>query len=330
MRRLGGPTPFAAKDIPAAGAPPETAGAPRYRRAWGFAVAYKNTGLGGGAPDRAGAEAELFPDGTVEVRTASAELGQGLPTVLQLIAAEELAIPPERVRILLSDTDLTPDGGPTTASRQTFVTGNAVRKAAAALRKLVTDRIAERPGSAGGTARVSVVYEAPETKPLGEGGDMHVGFSFAAQAAEVEVDTCTGEVRVLRLVTANDVGAVVNPLGLRAQMEGGAIMGLSHALTERFLLEEGKVMTDRFASYRMAPIAQTPEIISIPIEHPLRAGPFGAKGVGEIVTIPTPPAIVNALYNAVGVRVDRLPIDQEKVLSAILQGKAGRSSAVGR
>ena len=313
VRRLGGSSPFVAK-----GAPPERDREQRYRRAWGFAVAYKNTGLGGGAPDRAGAEAELYPDGTVEVRTASAELGQGLPTVLQLIAAEELGTPPERVRVLLSDTDLTPDGGPTTASRQTFVTGNAVRKAAIALRELAVS---------GGPARVSVVYEAPATKPLGEGGDMHVGFSFAAQAAEVEVDTRTGEVRVLRLVTANDVGAVINPLGLRGQMEGGAIMGVSHALTERFVVEEGRVVTDRFASYRMAPIAQTPEIISIPIEHPLRSGPFGAKGVGEIVTIPTPPAIANALYNAVGVRVDRLPIDQEQVLSAILSRKAGTPSA---
>jgi len=341
MRRLGGGSPFVATGAPGGsrahnGVPTAAAGAPgtvslrgevpqerdrgpRYRRAWGFAVAYKNTGLGGGAPDRAGAEAELYSDGTVEVRTASAELGQGLPTVLQLISAEELGIPPERVRVLLSDTDLTPDGGPTTASRQTYVTGNAVRKAAAALRELASD----------GPARVSVVYEAPETKPLGEGGDMHVGFSFAAQAAEVEVDTRTGEVRVLRLVTANDVGAVINPLGLRGQMEGGAIMGVSHALTERFLVEEGRVVTDRFASYRMAPIAQTPEIISIPIEHPLRSGPFGAKGVGEIVTIPTPPAIANALYNAVGVRVDRLPIDQEQVLSAILMRKDSRSSAGG-
>ncbi len=375
MRRLGGATPFDAKSVP---------GAPHLRRAWGFAVAYKNTGLGGGASDRAGAEAELYSDGTVEVRSASAELGQGLPTVLQLIAAEELAIPPERVRVLLSDTDLTPDGGPTTASRQTYVTGNAVRSAAAALKELVAARLAElyglepnsvRLGEGGATlvgvarkatggaagptalragpppvarrtltwsevgsalregglpARARVVYEAPETKPLGEGGDMHVGFSFAAQGAEVEVDTRTGEVRVLRLITANDVGSIINPLGLIGQMEGGAIMGVSHALTERFIVEQGRVVTDRLSSYRMAPIAQTPQIVAIPIEHPLRSGPYGAKGVGEIVTIPTPPAIANALYHAVGVRVNSIPIDQEQVLQAILKQGARRPGGGGR
>ena len=106
-------------------------------------MGYKNTGLGGGAPDKAGAEVELYADGQFEVRTSSAELGQGLLTVLQLIAAEELGQPPERVRVLLSDTDLTPDGGPTTASRQTYVTGNAVRHAAQALRQALASDLAE-------------------------------------------------------------------------------------------------------------------------------------------------------------------------------------------
>ena len=126
--------PFQVKTVP---------GAAHLRRAWGFAAAYKNTGLGGGAPDKAGAEAELYRDGSFQVRTSSAELGQGLPTVLRLIAAEELEQAPEKVYVLLSDTDLTPDGGPTTASRQTFVTGNAVRQAAQALRQLITSELAE-------------------------------------------------------------------------------------------------------------------------------------------------------------------------------------------
>ena len=335
MMRLAGPDPFVAKQLP---------GTPHLRRAWGFAVAYKNTGLGGGAPDVAASEVELFRDGTFEVRCSSAELGQGLPTVLQLIAAEELCVAPERVRVLLSDTDLTPDGGPTTASRQTYVTGNSVRQSAAALRALVaaevsrslatpaegirfTDgavlaggrsfafsELAQRMSAAGHEPRVSASYSAPSTQPLGEGGDMHFAFSFAAQAAEVEVDTRTGQVRVTRIVTANDVGAAINPLGLRAQIEGGAVMGLGHALTERFIVEGGYVLTDHLARYRIPAITDVPEIVSIVVEHPVESGPFGAKGVGEIVSIPTAPAITNALFNAVGVRVDRLPIDQELVL----------------
>lgn len=338
MRRLGGPNPFEPKAVP---------GAPHLRRAWGFAVGYKNTGLGGGAPDKAGAEVELRRDGTFQVRTSSAELGQGLPTVLQLIAAEELNQSPRRIEVLLMDTDLTPDGGPTTASRQTFVTGNAVRYAARALKELLTSELSERYDvppeqvrfveglaqingrtltlqqvaeemmASGRPPVTSYTYWAPATRPLGEGGDMHFAFSFAAQAAEVEVNTLTGEVKVLRMIIANDVGYAINPLGLRGQIEGGAIMGIGHALTENFILKDGHVVTDRLARYRTPSIVHTPEIISFVVEHPVAEGPYGAKGVGEIVLIPTPPAITNAIYNAVGVRVDRLPVDQEMICKAL-------------
>lgn len=338
MRRLGGPNPFEPKAVP---------GAPHLRRAWGFAVGYKNTGLGGGAPDKAGAEVELRRDGTFQVRTSSAELGQGLPTVLQLIAAEELNQSPRRIEVLLMDTDLTPDGGPTTASRQTFVTGNAVRYAARALKELLTSELSERYDvppeqvrfveglaqingrtltlqqvaeemmASGRPPVTSYMYWAPATRPLGEGGDMHFAFSFAAQAAEVEVNTLTGEVKVLRMIIANDVGYAINPLGLRGQIEGGAIMGIGHTLTENFILKDGHVVTDRLARYRTPSIVHTPEIISFVVEHPVAEGPYGAKGVGEIVLIPTPPAITNAIYNAVGVRVDRLPVDQEMICKAL-------------
>jgi xanthine dehydrogenase molybdenum-binding subunit len=341
MKRLSGGNPFTSITPP---------GQPHLRRAWGFAAAYKNTGLGGGAPDKAGAEVQLYADGSFEVRTSSAELGQGLPAVLQLIAAEELSSDVQNVRVLLMDTDLTPDGGPTTASRQTFVTGNAVRQAAQELRQLITSELAERfdvppaqirfiEGLAqidentavnmseiaglmiadGRTPCASVTYWAPATKHLGEGGDMHFAFSFAAQAAEVEVNTRTGEVRVLRLISANDVGYAINPLGLRGQVEGGAMMGIGHTLTENFIMDNGRVVTDRLASYRMPSITLTPEITSIVVEHPVPEGPYGAKGVGEIVTIPTAPAITNGIYHAVGVRLDRLPVDQELILRSINQ-----------
>jgi len=315
--------------------------------AWGFAAGYKNTGLGGGAPDKAGAEVELFTDGHLEVRSSSAELGQGLVTVMQMAVAEELAVPPESVRVVVMDTDLTPDGGPTTASRQTFVTGNASRLAAKALRLAISTALAERfdvpPGQVqfegghvrangsvmslaeaaqemaqlGQVPRALYEYEAPATQPLGDGGDMHFAFSFAAQAAEVEVNTHTGEVRVLRVIAANDVGTAFNPLGLQGQVEGGVMMGIGSCLTEEFIVEEGQVVTDRLARYRMPGIMLTPEITSIVVEHPTAEGPYGAKGVGEICTIPTPPAITNAIYNAVGVRVDRLPVDQEQIARAL-------------
>jgi CO/xanthine dehydrogenase Mo-binding subunit len=334
MRRLAGSDPFK---------PQPVADAPGCVRAWGFAAAYKNTGLGGGAPDKAGAEVELYPDGSFEVRTSSAELGQGLVTVLQMIVAEELQQPPAHVRVLVMDTDLTPDGGPTTASRQTYVTGNAARHAAQTLRQAMTAALAEKydcppeqvsfvEGLAqigehrvplgqvvellrqeGREARALFEYWAPDTQPLGEGGDMHFAFSFAAQAAEVEVNTCTGEVKVLRVIAANDVGRALNPLGLQGQVEGGIVMGLGNALTEAFIVEEGVVITDRLARYRIPSITHTPEITSIVVEHPTSEGPYGAKGAGELVSLPTTPAITNAIYNAVGVRIDHLPVDQEEI-----------------
>lgn len=336
MRRLSeGKDPFKPRPVD---------GAPHLARAWGFAAGYKNTGLGGGAPDKSGAEVELYEDGTVEVRTSAAELGQGLVTVLRMIVAEELSMKPEKVRVLVMDTDLTPDGGPTTASRQTYVTGNAARMASQALRNAMSSALAEKydqppqqihyieglahvDGHSVPLGDVAVImkafgqepralfeYWAPETKPLGEGGDMHVAFSFAAQAAEVEVNKNTGEVRVLRVIAANDVGRIVNPLGLQGQVEGGVVMGLGNALTEHFIVEQGRVVTDRLARYRIPSIAHTPDITSIMVEHPTKDGPYGAKGVGEIVSIPTTPAITNAIYNAVGVRVDSLPVDQEQIL----------------
>ena len=282
------------------------------------------------------------------MRTSSAELGQGLVTVLRMIVAQEFNLPPERVNVLVMDTDRTPDGGPTTASRQTYVTGNAARYAARALRQAIASTLAEkydRPPEqvhfVEGLARVDghaiplgdvvqemraegrepcILYEywAPETLPLGEGGDMHFAFSFAAQAAEVEVNTRTGEVRVLRVIAANDVGQAINPLGLLGQVEGGVMMGLGNALTEHFIVEEGRVFTDRMARYRIPSIVQTPVITSIIVEHPTADGPYGAKGVGEIVSIPTTPAITIAIYNAVGVRIDSLPVDQAQIMEKLM------------
>ncbi|MCE9645018.1 MAG: molybdopterin-dependent oxidoreductase [Chloroflexi bacterium] len=316
-------------------------------RAWGFAAAYKNTGLGGGAPDISGADVELYEDGTFQVRSSSAEMGQGLVTVMRTIVAEEMSVSPEKVRVLVMDTDLTPNGGPTTASRQTFVTGNASRYAAKTLREEITATMAEkydvRPeqirfengimhvnghsmsyadvyremNALGKQPKVRYVYEAPKTQPLGTGGDMHFAFSFGVQAAEVEVNKLTGEVRVLKVISANDVGMAVNPLGLQGQVEGGVMMGLGNALTEEFIMEDGNVVTDHLARYRVPGIMLTPEITSIIVEHPVSTGPYGAKGVGEICSIPTTPAITNAIYNAVGVRVFKTPVDQELIAREI-------------
>ncbi len=324
---------------------------PSRLRAWGFACAYKNTGLGGGAPDKSAAEVEVFEDGTAEVRTSAAEIGQGLPTILAMITAEELGLPYERVRVLLSDTDLTPDGGPTTASRQTFVTGNAARYAAKGMREILAEtaseyldtapeqlifkdgfvsqngnklpfaEIVKRAREENRPTRYLHEYLAPATKPLGVEGDMHFGFSYAAQAALIELDTNTGEVHVLKIVTATDIGRALNPLALQGQVEGGIMMCLGNALTEEYIVEHGKVWTDLLAKYKMPSIKHTPEIVSFLVEDEISSGPYGAKGVGEISSIPTTPAITNAIYNACGVRVKRLPVDQDALLLAMRAGR---------
>ncbi|HEC22507.1 MAG TPA: aldehyde oxidoreductase, partial [Chloroflexi bacterium] len=317
---------------------------------WGVACSYKNTGLGGGAPDKAAVEVEAFEDGTVEARTSSADMGQGLSAVVAQCTAEELGLPYDRVRVLLSDTDLTPDGGPTTASRQTFVTGNAARLAAGALREALRSVAAEYHnvppdqirfeeglirynGQAtplgevvrwmhehGLESKATYEYWAPETKPLGEGGDMHFAFSYATQAALVKVDLETGEVHVLKVVTATDVGRAINPRNLMGQLEGGVVMAMGNCLTEEYIVEDGVPWTTLLARYKIPSIKYTPQIISHIVEEPVSTGPYGAKGVGEISSINTTPAICNAIYNATGVRVYSIPVDQDALLRALKAG----------
>ncbi|MBZ0299305.1 MAG: molybdopterin-dependent oxidoreductase [Anaerolineae bacterium] len=317
---------------------------------WGIASAYKNTGLGGGAPDKSEAEVEAFEDGTVAVRTSSADMGQGLVAVLAQCAAEELGVPYERIRVLLSDTDLTPDGGPTTASRQTYMSGNAVRHAAANLREALTSVVSEeydKPpaqlrfeeglvrvngtsiqfGEAvhlakeqGIATRIRHEYWGPKTQPLGTGGDMHFAFSYATQAALVSVDLNTGAVHVEKVISATDIGRAINPLLLQGQIEGGIVMAMGNCLTESYIIENGVPWSTLLARYKMPSIKHTPEIISHLVEDRSADGPYGAKGVGEIPSINTSPAIANAIYHAVGVRVFSIPVDQDALLRAMRTG----------
>jgi len=340
----GGEDPYKARTVE---------GQPNKSRAWGYAVAFKNTGLGEGAPDKATGEVELLDNGMAEARISSAEIGQGLVTVLQIITAEELGMPIEQVKVLLSDTDLTQDGGPTTGSRQTYISGNAIKFAARGLKEMIQstlsekfdvppseirfveglaqvsgqsvtyEKVAEMLKQEGRDPRVRYEYWAPQTYPLGEKGDKHFAYSFAAQAVEVEVDLNTGEVEVLRTVAATDVGKAINPLGLQGQMEGGIIMGIGHALTEEFIIEDGVIFTDHMSRYRMPSIKHIPqEMKTMVVEHPTSDGPYGGKGVGEISTMPVPPAIINAIYNACGVRLKQLPVDQDSLALELKKHKA--------
>lgn len=312
------------------------------RRAWGIACAYKNTGYGGGAYDAAGAEVEVFEDGRAVVRAGAAEIGQGLVGVLAQIVTEELGVPYEQVEVIVADTDVTPDGQATTASRQTYVTGNAARYACiearvlfakiaaemldvspdaltfehgmvrADTRAVTLAEVVQQVRREGHIPKVRYHYVAPPTEQY-----HHVAFGFGAQAALVEVDVDTGKTRVLKVIAACDVGRVMNPLALIGQIEGSISMGLGMALQEKFVLQDGYVLTDSLHKCNVPKIEQTPEVITLFIEDETREGPYGAKGVGELASIPTVPAIINAIYNAVGVRVYELPAEPAKVLREI-------------
>jgi xanthine dehydrogenase molybdenum-binding subunit len=317
------------------------------RRAWGLACAYKNTGFGSGAYDAAGAEVEVYANGRASVRAGAAEIGQGLVGVLAQVVSEELGVPYDQVDVLVSDTDLTPDGMATTASRQTYVTGNAARYASKEVRALLGQTAAEMldappdslvfaDGSVssnghslslsevvraarreGRMPKISYQYVAPMVPQY-----HHFAFGFGAQAALVEVDVKTGETKVLKVIAASDVGRVINPLALQGQIEGSISMGLGMALQENFVMQDGYVLTDSLHKCRLPTIDQTPEVISFFIEEETKDGPYGAKGVGELASIPTTPAIINAIYHATGVRCYRLPADKKWLKTALAEKPA--------
>jgi CO/xanthine dehydrogenase Mo-binding subunit len=299
------------------------------------------------------AQIELNRDGTVSLFTGAADIGQGSCTVLRQIAAEVLGIGPETIRLVVGDTLRTGNAGATSASRQTYISGNAVVDAARKLadvlfteaalimgvdrRELVLDggevhstknqaksvsfeRIAARAHRTGIPLNWRGYFD-PETVPLdpetGQGVP-YATYAFACQMAEVEVNTVTGEVRVLRVVAAHDVGKAVNPENIRGQIYGGVAMGIGFALMEEY--HPGK--TESMKDYHIPVAADVPPIEAIIVEEPEPTGPFGAKGVGEPSLIPTAPAILNAIADALGVRIYDLPANLERVLKASLTAKS--------
>ena len=326
------------------------------RRGWGFACCLKNVGLGGGLPDTAGAAVDLTDEGGAVVHIGAAEMGQGLVGIAAQIASEVLGVPYERVQVVVGDTDRTLNGGPTVASRQTFITGNAVRHAALTVREQLAAAVAEvldvSPDSlVFATGQVTApdgremsleeaialarregrplsaehIYQPPATTPLGEPGDDHFAYGFATQAALVEVDTQTGDVEVLKVIAAHDVGRAINPQAIAGQLEGGVVMGMGFALSEELVVEEGVVQNADLARYRIPRIGRVPEVVPIIVEAATSEGPFGAKGVGEITSIPTAPAIINAIHAAAGVRLTALPATPGRMRAAIEGSPTERS-----
>ena len=302
-------------------------------------------------PSVSSALIRLNEDGSATLYVGTADLGQGSDTVMAQIASEVLNIPLEHVSVIHSDTDYTPYDLTTSSSRSTFHMGRAVQVAAQDVRRQLAclaaplfgvspedivfenQEVHPRDGSA-----PSLSYQALLMKGFGikginlfgkglvktdttqkSGEHQTSAFWFAgAAAAEVEVDRETGQVRVVRYATAADVGKALNPLFCQQQLRGGAITGIGLALMEQLVYQEGLLINPNFLDYNLPRFLDIPEeIIPILVERPHPEGPFGAKGLGETALIPAPPAIANAIEDAVGVRITDLPITPEKVFLAM-------------
>ncbi len=282
-------------------------------RGIGIAVAFKNTGFSFGYQENCWAKIELRGAGQIEEATVyigSAEVGQGTHTVICQMAADALDLPLERVHLVASDTSTSPgSSGSVSASRMTFMAGNAVRGAAAAA--LERWQTGERPVSA------EYTYLAPKTTPFDPEtghGTPNFSYGYVAQAVEVEVDRETGELRLLRVVCADDVGRAINPQNVAGQIEGAVAQAVGWATCENFLTQEGRVLTSDLSTYLIPTIHDVPERVeSIIVEQPDPHGPWGARGMGEMPFIPLAPALVAAVHDAVGVWYDDLPLTPERV-----------------
>ncbi|MCF3932387.1 molybdopterin-dependent oxidoreductase [Acuticoccus sp. M5D2P5] len=292
-------------------------------------------------------KAGVTPDGRIVLHQGAMDIGQGANTVIAQIFAAALGVPLAAVSIVGPDTDVTPDAGKTSASRQTFISGNAARLAGAALRGAllrqanagddatietgpeglaVVDGAVRRPLDlstleAGGEGYALLVAESydPPTAPLDENGQgaPYAVYGYAAHLCELEVDVELGTVRLLRFTAAHDVGRAINPLLVEGQVEGGIAQGAGMALMEAYL--PGR--TENLHDYLIPTIGDMPPVTTLIVEEADAHGPYGAKGLGEHVLIPTAPAILNAIRHATGARITQVPATPDRVRAAILEAR---------
>lgn len=286
----------------------------------------------------------LKPDGRIALHQGAIDIGQGSNTIVTQICADALGAPIDLFDLVSGDTSITPDAGKTSASRQTLVTGKAAQMASAELRSAIV-RLADSCDCASitfGNASITVMEAEkqhvielrdlpcdeygyiltrdgtfdPLTTPLDENGQgiPYAVYGFGAHMAEVAVDVELGTVRVLKITAVHDVGRAINPTLIEGQIEGGVAQGLGHALMEEFFPGKGENLHD----YLIPTVGDMPPVESILIEEPSPVGPFGAKGIGEQAVIPTAPAILNAIHDAIGIRIHRIPATPDRIRAAIL------------
>lgn len=286
------------------------------RRGVGIAASFKNVGFSFGAPEQCTATVEL--QGGVEIEKAivyhaGADCGQGAHTVFAQMASEALNLPLEKIHLVVSDTATSGSSGSTSASRMTFMAGNSIIGAAeAALEKW---RAEERP------ARATYQYRPPRTTPLDPQtgkSEPNFAYGYVAQVATVEVDTETGHVRILDLISANDVGTAINPQQVVGQIEGAVVMAAGYAILENFIQKDGLVQTQHLSTYLIPTVLDIPEAVqSLVIEYPDPIGPWGARGMAEMPFLPLAPAVVAAVHDAIGVWYPEFPLTPERILKGL-------------
>ena len=292
------------------------------RRGRGIAGGFKNVGFSFGFPEHCWAGIELRGSAEIEkviLYHAGADVGQGAHTALSQMAAEAVGMPFETVEIVASDTASSESAGSASASRLTFMSGNAIRGAAEiALRKWQDE---ERP------ALGEFMYHPPATTafdPETGRAEPNFAYGYVAEAVEVEVDIETGQVRLLEVVCANDVGKVINPQQLQGQIEGAIVQAQGYALMEYLVSDEGRILNPYLSTYLIpTSLDVPPRIKSVILENPDPIGPWGARGMAEMPFLPLAPAIAAAIYDAAGIWIDSQPFTAQKVLQALRQRGIG-------
>jgi CO/xanthine dehydrogenase Mo-binding subunit len=289
---------------------------PQKRRGLGIACAHKNVGFSFGYPESCTVGIELYGKAQIEravIRHGASEVGMGAHTVITQMAAEALGIGMEQVQLVSSDTAEVKDSGAVSASRMTFFIGNAIKEGAVlALQKWQDE---DRP------VKLEYVYKPhPTTLPDPQTGqcDPNVAYSYTAQAAQVAVDMETGQVQVERIICAIDVGKAINPQQVLGQVEGGLIQSLGYAVMENFIEEGGRVLTPNLSTYLVPTAADIPPAIrTIVLETPDPRGPWGARGLGEVMNMCLAPAVAAAVHAATKVWFDDFPLVPERMLRGL-------------
>jgi CO/xanthine dehydrogenase Mo-binding subunit len=305
------------------------------KRGNGYATIFYGTGYGNGFPDESRATAEISDDGKIIVYVGVADVGQGGISIMWQIAVETLGISRELVTIRNNSTGIMRDSGTAAASRQTYNTGNAVLNTCKNLRDNMELAVKYERRLKIEDSSLSEIYKVMTNKKIPtrvEGyfkaatsqvdletgqGNPYWPYSFGAQRVTVEVDDETGKVDIIDIVALNDAGKIINPVLAEGQAQGGTAMGIGYAIMEEVELNKGNIKNKNFSDYIIPTSMDIPNIRSIFVEEDEETGPYGAKGLGEPSMIPTAPAIINAIYDAVGVRIYDLPATCEKVLLAI-------------